>query len=345
MTTRCLLLTLLFGCLPGSWISVQAQVAPGPKTEIQPVNLTPELPRPAISGAAGTSKESGAGSQPATSSAPSPDGPRSTPSRAEPQLPPEAHPWGRFPVGSWKLVRVSTQTLDADGKPISTSVTETKTTLVEANDFDYTLKVEVTVQVEGKHFARPPQIAKLSYWGDLSEAPLGVRKVGTSEIEMNGKRLACEIRQVVTEQEGQRRQSVVHYCDTTYPYVLKRESSVTSSTAESKPQTTSVEVVGSNLPYPVLGTTRSAAFVKTSRHTAAGDSTTIEVQSPEVPGGVVSHSAQEQDQTQALSRRSTLELIDYGLGSEPPEEASPGRKRWFHRSRARRAEEALQPRR
>jgi hypothetical protein len=61
----------------------------------------------------------------------------------------------------------------------------------------------------------------------------------------------------------------------------------------------------------------------------------VEIQSADVPGGVVNHSAQERDAAgTVVTRRTSLELIEYGLGSESPEEASPGRRRWF-RSRRR----------
>ncbi|QDU31173.1 hypothetical protein ETAA8_63260 [Anatilimnocola aggregata] len=317
---RYLLLPLLAACLLGSWLGAQE--------EVRPVILRPDVPRleaaPLPASPAETAKPAAA--------------------RGEPQLPPEAHPWGRFPLGSWKSVRVTSETLDANGKSTGNSVTETKTTLIEASDHDYSLQVEVTVQVEGKRFARPPQVARLSYWGDLSESPTGVRKVGTAEVELNGKSMPCEIRQVVTEQQGERRQSVVYYCDTSFPYVLKRESIVTLTAAEAKPQTTRVEVIATNLPYRILGQLRSVAYVKTTRKLASGSTLTMEVQSPDVPGGVVSHSAQELDDAQVVNRRSTLELIDYGVGSEPVEEASPARKRWF-RSRSRRGEEMAPPRR
>jgi hypothetical protein len=322
--------------------SLPPSQVPAP-VEVQPVKLGPTINRPAAPDEAkgdATSPDgiqSSADSQPAGTVEP-------TKPRGEPSLPPEAHPWGRFPIGSWKLVRVTNQLMDAEGKPLNTSVTETKTTLIEANDFEYTLQVEVTIQIEGKQFSRPPQLAKLSYWGDLADAPAGVRKVGTSEIDVNGKRVACEIRQVVTNQEGQRKQSVIHYCDTTFPFVLKRETSLSTIPNDPKPQTTSVEVVASNLPQMVLGVMRSVAYVKTTRNMPTGDSLTIEVQSPEVPGGVVSHAAHELDENRVLQRRSTLELIDYGVGSEAIEEASPSRKRWFHRSRARRGDE-VHPRR
>ncbi len=261
---------------------------------------------------------------------------------AEPALPPEAHPWGRFPVDSWKLVRVTAETLDATGKVVSTSITETKSTLVEANDTDYALRVEVTVVIGAKRIAHQPQISRHSYWGELAAPTAGARKISSSELELNGRKIACEIRQVVSEQAGQKRQSVVHYAANQFPYVLKRESSVTP--AEGKPTTTTVEVVASNLPQRVLGTLRPVAYVRTNRQTDKSSSITMEIQSSEVPGGVITHAAHERDAAAAIVRRSTLELVEYGVGSESPEEASPGRRRWF-RSRGRRGDEPNPPRR
>jgi hypothetical protein len=257
-------------------------------------------------------------------------------------LPPEAHPWGRFPVGSWKVVRLTTETLDATGHVTATTISDTKTTLIEATDQDYALRVEVTVDVGGRRFAHPAQVTRHSYWGELAATPAGVRKVSTSEIELNGKKVPCELRQVVTEQAGQRRQSQIHYSPTIYPYVLKRESIVTPT--EGSALTTSVETVASNLPQKVLGILRPIAFVRTSRQLPKGDSLTMETQSPDIPGGVIAHSALERDAASVVVRRTSLELLEYGVGSESPEEASPGRRRWF-RSRGRRGDDANPPRR
>jgi hypothetical protein len=86
------------------------------------------------------------------------------------------------------------------------------------------------------------------------------------------------------------------------------------------------------------------AFVRTERQLAKGDSLTIETQSPEIPGGVVLHSGQERDAAAVVVRRTALELLDFGVGSESPEDASPGRRRWF-RSRNRRGDDATPSRR
>ena len=255
------------------------------------------------------------------------------------QLPPEAHPWGRFPVGSWKTVRVTSETLDAQGHVVTTSLTDTKTTLIAADDHEYQLRVETTVEVAGKRFANPPQVTRHTYWGELATAPNNVntlRKVSTSELDLNGKRIACEIRQAVTERDGQRRQTVVHYTTAQFPYLLKRESSI-APLAEGSTQpavSTTVEVFAANVPFRVKGVLKPTAYVRTIYHGVKSSSTTVEIQSAEVPGGVVNHSAQERDAAgTAVTRRTSLELVDYGLGIESPDDASPARRRWLRKQR------------
>jgi hypothetical protein len=252
---------------------------------------------------------------------------------ADGQLPPEAHPWGRFPVGSSKTVRVTSESLDSTGRVVNTAITETKTTLIQADDQDYQLRVESWVEVAGKRFPHPPQVTRHSYWGELAApAPAGLRKVSTSEIELDGRKIACEIRQAVSDRNGVHRQTVVHYTPTQFPYLLKRESSLT--TADAPAITTTVEVIATNMLHPVVGTKRPVAFVRTTYHGAKSVSVTHETQSADVPGGVVAHSALERDATGAIARRSSLELVEYHIGSETAEEAvSPGRRRWLRQQR------------
>jgi hypothetical protein len=250
---------------------------------------------------------------------------------AAPSLPPEAHPWGRFPVGSWKTVRMTTESLDSQGRVVSISVTNIKTTLIQANDSDYQLKIETTTDIGGKRFIYPAQTTRHSYWGELGKPVAGVQKVTIGEVELNGKKIACELRQVLNEQASERRQSIVHYAATQYPYLLKRESSVTPATGTAS--STTVEVIATNLPQRVLGVLRSVAYVRTNHQNGKGSSTTMEVQSADIPGGVVSHAAQERDAASTITRRTALEVLEYGIGTEPEDQASPYRRRYFRQQR------------
>jgi hypothetical protein len=242
-------------------------------------------------------------------------------------------------VGSWKTVRVTSETLDAQGRVVTVSLTDTKTTLVVADDHEYQLRVESTVEVAGRRFVHPAQVTRHTYWGELATTPNngnGLRKVSTSELDLNGRRIACEIRQAISERDGLRRQTVVHYTTAQFPYLLKRESSVTptAETATQPALTTTVEVIAANLPYRVKGLLKPVAYVRTNYQGAKSSSVTIEIQSAEVPGGVVNHSAQERDAAGTVAtRRTSLELIDYGLGIESPDDASPARRRWLRKQR------------
>src|SRR4051812_30111574 len=84
-------------------------------------------------------------------------------SRSEELVPAERHPWGRFKTGSWKNVRVSSETLDAQGKVTGVSKTQTKSTLVELDASGYTLEIEVNVEVSGKKFAAQPQYVRQGF--------------------------------------------------------------------------------------------------------------------------------------------------------------------------------------
>lgn len=238
-------------------------------------------------------------------------------------------------MGSWKSVRMTTESLDAQGRVVSTSVAETKSTLIQANDLEYQLKIETTVDFGGRRFTYPSQVSRHSYWGELSKPVTGTQKVATAEIDLNGRKIACEIRQATTDQAGERRQSTVHYAPAHFPYLLKRETVITppSATPTTKPSTTTVEVIAANMPQRVLGLMRSVAYVRTTHENGKGSSTTMELQSADVPGGVVCHSAQERDAAAAVTRRTSLELIEYGIGTEPEEQASPYRRRYFRKQR------------
>ena len=64
----------------------------------------------------------------------------------------EYHPWGEFQPGAWKLVRVLTETLDENGLVTGTTTTETRTTLMQADERGITLEIATTVEVAGKRF-------------------------------------------------------------------------------------------------------------------------------------------------------------------------------------------------
>ena len=252
----------------------------------------------------------------------------------EAAIPPEHHPWGRFPVGSWKTVRVISETLDDQGRVANLSITESRTTLTAIDAAGYTLRIDTTVEVAGKRFASQPQSVKYGYYGETAGQAVSIRKTGDAELTIDGRTIPCEVRQSVIEAAGVKRISTIHYAGQVPPYQLRREST-TEGGPEEQRATMLVEVIALNLPERVIDEVRTAAYVKTTRRQAQGMKVTMEVHCEDVPGSVVGHAARENDAAGRTIRRSTLELIDYAIGGYPPN-TEPAVRRRFHRRASRR---------
>ena len=252
-----------------------------------------------------------------------------------PAFPPDHHPWGRFPIGSWKLVRVVTEAIDAQGRVATVTTTETRTTLVASDPASYTLRADVTVEVAGRRFASAPQTLKHGYYGENPGQPVTVKQLGDSQLSLDGRMVACELRQAVVETEGTRRVSTIHYSNSLSPYQLRRETTAEGA-ADDKRATTVVEIVALNLPQRVVDEIKQATYVKTTHQHAQGTKVTLEVQCDDVPGGVVSHWSSETDAAGKVLRRSTLEMVDYVITEAKAGEISYGRRQRYHRRAARR---------
>lgn len=248
--------------------------------------------------------------------------------------PADQHPWGRFPAGSWKKVRVCSEAIGAAPGESAVSTSETTTTLTEADGAGYTLKIEVQVEVGGKKFASEPRVIHYNYDGQTDGKKVFCRKVGGAELVVDGQRVRCETRNVEIESDGAKLAGVIYFSPDLFPYQLRRELK-TIGAVEGKAASTNMETISLGMPCKVLGEVHSVAYVKTTHLNGAGGSVTMELHCDDVPGAVVAHSAQDHDAAGKVTRRSTLELVDYGLGNLRPDEAWKGRRRFGHRHRGR----------
>jgi hypothetical protein len=251
-------------------------------------------------------------------------------------VPREQHPWGQFKIGSWKRVRTHTENLDEKGAVVSTSTTETTTKLVDVDDEGYTLRVDVVVEVAGKRFTAQPQIIRRGYNGEGDGQEVSVKKMGEAGVTINGRQVTCEVRKITVDANDIKRITTVHYTDSVAPYVLKRET--TSINADGKPADfqSQVDVVAFDMPTKVGTETKSTSLLRILNQQGKTTTLTLEVNCLDVPGGVVSHTSKETDEAGRITRRSTLELLDYALGTGEDPEAQMVRK-VFHRAKVRRA--------
>ena len=86
------------------------------------------------------------------------------------------HPWGQFDPGTWKMVRVVTETLNEQGQVVSTSTTDTKTTLVDIDNAGVTLEIQACMEVAGKRFEAEPQFVKQGFHGELAVPNLKLKE-------------------------------------------------------------------------------------------------------------------------------------------------------------------------
>ena len=246
------------------------------------------------------------------------------------------HAWGRCKVGAWKEVRQLIETLDEKGSILNSSSMETKTTLEDVSDNDYTLRIELTVEVAGKRITKAPQVIRQGYNGESEGQKVTSKVLGKSDVTINGHTFASEVREVVVNGGDTKRTSMVHFSDKVAPFILKRETRSTDAEGKATNSQTQVEVLAVDMPFNVLSEVKNASLVKVLQKQPKTTSLTLEFHCDAVPGGVFAHTMREDDESGRTIRRGTLELIDYGTGIGDAEDDNKlGRRRLFHRNRGR----------
>jgi hypothetical protein len=239
------------------------------------------------------------------------------------------HPWGRFDPGVWKTVRVVTETLDEDGQVVSTTTTDTKTTLLDIDNEGVTLEIQTCTEVAGKRFEAEPQTIKQSFHGELFGPDLTLKSPVASQVVIDGVKVPCHSQEVDSVAPTGKTKTTIYYSLTLAPYILKRESTTTDPEGKSVLCGTNVEILMLNMPVRLKsdGGMRNGIYVKTVHKSPKSVVTSWATVLPEVPGGVVAGSTREVDGTGRMVRRSILELSDYDAESGKDRSGAPGRKR------------------
>ncbi|MCC7084673.1 MAG: hypothetical protein IT427_06670 [Pirellulales bacterium] len=248
----------------------------------------------------------------------------------------DLHVWGRFDAGSWKRVRIVTETLNDHGEVSSAATTETKTTLLGVNSKSLRLKIEATVDLDGKRFTSQSRVIEYGFFSPQPSASAEMQWVGTGHVTIGDRRLPCQVRQVTASSGGTRHVTKLYLSDSIEPFVLKRETATIE--ANGKPATnltSTVEVIALDMPVHVQREMKSAAIERTIQHTPQGTSETLDWTCVDVPGGIVSRTSKELDEKGKLLRRSTLELVDYHVELE--EGKDDNGPRYLNRRQARKA--------
>ena len=226
----------------------------------------------------------------------------------------EGAKWRDFGIGSWKLVRVYKEVFDEKGNIESSSIDETRSTLVKLTDEGYTIKADVTVEVAGRRLQAEPQYFEKSWSGQNGNDELVIQQAGERGVKITGRVYPTSIHEILLRGQGSKRHSTVFFSGDVAPHVLRMETSVTDPTGKKTRADSVVEVIALDMPFRVLSEIKSTSHVRIweQLHTSGREKLTVEIHCPDVPGWVVSHTSKVLDKEEdRVVERTTLELLDY----------------------------------
>ena len=249
------------------------------------------------------------------------------------------HAWARFKPGAWKTVRAITEAFDKDGKLISTNVAHTRTSLVGVDGAQVTLRVEGTVNLDGKDFDSDPTESKRRLCGAAVDQKVKLKVGGKAKVTIDGETYECSV--IESEATDLEKKTVtttkIYYSDSVSTHVLRREIVTVDATTKEEKSRTTITAYALDMPQRVFTEIRPTSIFKAVYVNGDTRKITWAVTSADVPGEVISKSSKVLDKTGRLLSRSTVELVDYDLEPEPP--LPPGQRRRLERrtSRGRRS--------
>jgi hypothetical protein len=180
------------------------------------------------------------------------------------------------------------------------------------------LKVEVTVEVSGKRFQADAKEFTYGYNGEVNGQTVTTKDIGEAKLSVGGLEYPTVKRQVLIEAEDLRSVSTAYYSASVSPHTLKRTTETTDPKTQQLIYQAEVEVFALDMPRRVLTETWPTSHVrKVETYPGGSRKITVEVLCDSVPGGVVTHSMKQVDESGRIAKRSTLDLMDYQVVARP----------------------------
>jgi hypothetical protein len=246
----------------------------------------------------------------------------------------QAHAWGRFAKGSWRQVQIVTETFDEEGRLTNSSTTDNKTTIDEVTPDRVTLKIEVTVEVAGQRIASQPQIVKQGYAGDNVGQTVSFKPLSPETLVIDGREMRCETEQIEIIGGVSKETSLISFAPRSIPKILRRKSTIMDPATAKTTQETVGEVYSLGRYFRVLDEIKPGYSARVVQKNDHGTMTTWSDHVPDIPGEVIVECSKKLDNEGRLVRRSTLELVAYGVdGEEAHRDPTPRRVRRMKRAR------------
>ena len=225
---------------------------------------------------------------------------------------PEIHPWTRFAPGSWKTMRTTSETFEGDQQRLSHSVTHTRSELISRDEHSYTLRLTSEVVVMGKRLTGRRHTLRRRYEDVPFAYHVSYQQQGTKTVRLNGRTFDCKVYQGKASGPEGTLQVTLWICADRFPHVLYRRLVLTGPKSQVLEETT-WETLAVEMPFQVLQQLVPTTHYKVVQRKPSGTIVRLVVASDQVPGGVVFESSKELDPQGRLRRRSTQELVAYGI--------------------------------
>lgn len=239
------------------------------------------------------------------------------------------HRWARFGSGAWRTVRVTTETMDESGRVTSTAVTTSSSTLHAVTPTDYTLEMNVTVEVDGRRVNSRSRIVTRRFDGTAEGEKVTVESEGTESLVIENTPVVCDVYVMTVAKDTHRQVTRIHYSQDVAPYILKKSVRSSEPSGDTALDEIDEQVVHRKMPRRFGTKTLTTSVVRTRRLNAKGSTMTLAFRCENVPGSIVDQTSKEKNANGRIVRRSTLELIGYGFGRRPKQRrpAFGGRRR------------------
>lgn len=228
-------------------------------------------------------------------------------------LPKECHPWARFEVGSWREIEVTTETFDEQGNVFGRSVTTQKEILKAIADDSYVIDVQATVDVAGKRIAGPWNTRVLRLCTDRPGAIFKSAQKQDELLPLNVGATNCQVFEVQYSDESRNLCDRIYFSSEVFPHVLHRD---TVEQSENSPIANSPEydmsIIAREVPFEWEGRMIDCVTQQVIRRHEKGESQTLSLLSPEIPGGEIRSHATDFDVSGKRIRWSVQRLLGYG---------------------------------
>jgi hypothetical protein len=226
-----------------------------------------------------------------------------------------AHAWARFGEGSWRRLRIVTENFDEHGNVTTSSVADNLTTLESISGESVTLKVEVTVEVAGQKFPSTPQVVQHGYAGETVGQTVSFKPLDDETLTVDGQQIPCQAEQIEILGGGNKEVVEISFSPGTTPTILKRKSTTSDAASGETVSEAISEVFALDRRLRLRNEQRDRRSYRMRQvlKTTLGTTTTWSDHVPDIPGEVVAHASQKFDAQGRLVRRTTLELVDYGV--------------------------------